>query len=596
MNVWLDGLGVLADKGWVIVSIFLIVIWGQILIVNVFQKIFKDRLTRAEYFSLGMAGWLLPVAFTALLLFGGVYLFGENMVEVVFIVTIILFLYIILTRKPAPGSLLVYSVLILFLVGSVFLHLIFLRKVIFPLYFDSAEHYRIIKYFLEYFAASNGGTFPAWPLTNYYHVGYHFLIASFSALLQTNIVDTMLVSGQLMVSVLPLSLFFIIRRETGSDIAALFTSLLAGFGWHMPGHAVNWGKYPALFSLISIHFVLCIAYLIFRNNIFRLERPKLFLMLSLGILVSGFIHTRSLIVYAFLFLSLLLLLLWKRLPALLQYIGFALVIGVLVFEISYTRTDSMLVPLLNTNIHNDLFATGLVLFLAVFSAQAFADVTFFSLIMLSLLLSGLFIPVGGFFPAYDNLVLLDRPYVQMLLYLPLSILGGLGLAGLHQFVHKISLNPKFLSQLITIVMFGFVTLNVAFNYDFYPSSCCQIVGRDDLAAFDWMDKNLPLDANILIASTGMYVTSAEQADGQSGVDGGIWITPLISRKTIPMPSGLGFDQPEIRDEICSRNTSYVYDGGETLSFDYSLLEKRPAWYQVVLFLPGAKIYKVIGCK
>jgi hypothetical protein len=41
-----------------------------------------------------------------------------------------------------------------------------------------------------------------------------------------------------------LSLFFITKRETGSNIAALFTSLLAGFGWHMPGHAVNWGEIP----------------------------------------------------------------------------------------------------------------------------------------------------------------------------------------------------------------------------------------------------------------------------------------------------------------------------------------------------------------
>jgi hypothetical protein len=317
-------------------------------------------------------------------------------------------------------------------------------------------------------------------------------------------------------------------------------------------------------------------------------------MLGLGVFVSGFIHTRSLIVYAFLALSLLLFLGWKRLPVLFQYISFALVFIILAVEVSFTRANVMLEPLLNTYMRNDLLATGLILFLIIFSAQAYMDLTFFSLVVLSLLLSGLYIPVD-FFPEYGKLVLLDRPYIQMLLYLPFSVLGGLGLAGLLKIVQKISFAPKLLSQLLIVAAFGLVTINAVFNYDFYPSSCCQIVGRDDLAAFDWMDKNIPVDANILIASTGMFVTSEEHADAQAGVDGGIWVTPLISRRTTSLSGELDFSQPEILDEICSENSSYIYVGGEALSFDTAPLERNPAWYQVVLSLPGAKIYKVIGC-
>jgi hypothetical protein len=319
-------------------------------------------------------------------------------------------------------------------------------------------------------------------------------------------------------------------------------------------------------------------------------------MLSVGVLISGFFHTRSLVVYFFLFLSLTLFFLWKRLPEFFQRVGFVLVLIILIAELGFTRVDVMLEPLLNTYIHNDLFITGLILFLIIFSAKAFMNITMFSLLLMSLLLAGLFIPVNRLFPAYGNLVLLDRPYVQMLLYLPLSILGGLGLAGLCQYVQKLSCNSKKISQLITALLFGFVIFNAGFKYNLYPSTCCQIIGRDDLAAFAWMDRNLPLDTNILIASTGMYVTSVEQADSQVGVDGGAWINALISRKTISMSGTLEFNKPEIKDEVCNKNSSYIYVGGETLSFNNTLLAERPVWYQVVLSLPGTKVYKVIGCK
>jgi hypothetical protein len=596
MNVWLDGLGVLANLGGIIAGILSVIIWGQVVIVNTSRKIFKDRLTRAEYFSLGMAGWILPVALAALLFFCCVYLFDGNIGAAGFTSLIIFFLYAVSTIRPVSGSWLIYFVLILFLLGSVFLHLAFLRTLILPLYFDSAEHYRIIKYFQDWLSALSGDVFPSWPLVNYYHVGYHFLIAFVSTFLKINTVDTMLVFGQILVSVLPLSLFFIVRRETGSDIAALFTSLLAGFGWQMPGYAVNWGKYPALFSLVCIHFVLCVTYLIFRNNTFRLERPKLFLILGLGILISGFIHTRSLIVYGFLALSLFLFILWKRLPVFFQYVSLVLVLGVFAVEVGYIRIDSMLEPLLNTYVRNDVLMIGLVLLLVFFSVRTFVEITFFSLIMLSLLLSGLFIPVNEFFLDYEKMVLLDRPYIQMLLYIPLSILGGLGLAGINQFLQKISFVWKDPSRLVNVMMFGCVIVATVFNYDFYPSSCCQIAGRDDLVALDWMDKKLPMDANVLIASVDMYVTSAEQANSQVGVDGGIWITPLISRRTIFISDGLSFDQHEIRDEICSGKSNYIYVGGETLSFNNLLPGEHPEWYQIVLSLPHAKLYKIIECK
>jgi hypothetical protein len=184
----------------------------------------------------------------------------------------------------------------------------------------------------------------------------------------------------------------------------------------------------------------------------------------------------------------------------------------------------------------------------------------------------------------------------MLLYLPLSIFGGLGLAGLNQFFQKFSFRPKLLSQMVTLALIGLIILNVKVNHSFYPSDCCQIASHDDLSAIHWMDKTLPSNANILIASANLFVTSLESSDALAGVDGGIWVTSLISRKTIPMRRDLNFDQSEIHAELCQKAIGYIYVGGTSQSFRALSLNKRADWYQLVFSLPKANVYQVIGCK
>jgi hypothetical protein len=81
------------------------------------------------------------------------------------------------------------------------------------------------------------------------------------------------------------------------------------------------------------------------------------------------------------------------------------------------------------------------------------------------------------------------------------------------------------------VTFGVVLAHALFRHDYYPSECCQITNRDDLALLTWIDTSLPPEAFILIAASPVNVTSLEQAEIQAGVDGGIWVTPLTSRQS-----------------------------------------------------------------
>ncbi|MBK8781569.1 MAG: hypothetical protein IPO22_07130 [Anaerolineales bacterium] len=590
MNIFTDGLTVLSNQIWTVFSILLAILWGQILITALLRKIFKDQLTNSDYMSLGLAGWILPVTFFSMLLFAGVFLFGEIAKVIISSLAVLALIYALviqrLNRLPFFAGIAFVGVFAI----SLILQLAFIKKMLLPSYFDSAEHYRIIKYFSEYYASS-GGSFP---LVNYYHLGFHLLSATVAHVFHLSIVDAMLVFGQVILAILPFSLFFIVKQETGSTIAAVFTCLLAGVGWHMPAHVVDWGKYPTLFSLIGIHFILNIGYLICKHSQRKPERFALSWLFGLSVFVSALLHTRSIIIFVFMGISFLLMIWRKRLPLLFQRLVFALVTLLLIAEIIAVQNRSVFALLFETYIGQDIYATGLVIFLFIFSALAFPDLTFFLLVLLSLMMAGLFVPVTGVL-GYGTLTLLDRPYVQMLLYLPLSMFGGLGLAGLHQFIQRFSFHPRLLSKLVNLLLIGIVILNAGVNHSFYSSDCCQIASHDDLSAIHWMDNMLPREVTVLIASANLYVTSLESPDTLTGVDGGIWVAPLISRKTAPMRGDVNFEQPEIHAEICKKNFGYIYVGGTSQSFNALQLDRHADWYQVAFSLPAAKVYQVIGC-
>ncbi|MBI5823942.1 MAG: hypothetical protein HZB18_07955 [Chloroflexi bacterium] len=590
MTIWTDGLNVLLDRAWVVFSILIPILWGNILFGAALRKIFKTQFTDIEYFSLGMAGWVLPSSLWAALMLAGTFLFGEAATIAVSALAVVVFLFVLFSGKPKRASIWHSLALTALLAVSLVLQLAFLEKTILPLYFDSAEHYRIINYLADTYNLSAIDT----PSTAYYHFGFHLWISAISRVFQPGIVNVMLVFGQVMLAILPFSLFFIAKQETQSNAAAFFICLLAGLGWHMPSHLMNWGKYPALFSLVGIHFVLNVGYLIYRNDTFKHRQSALYGLLGLGILISALIHTRSLVVFAFAALSVLLTIWRKTMPAMVQHFLFALVACLILIEIVFIQKSGVLSLLFGAYLRDDIWMIALVAVLMFFSIKFYSELTFFLLASLSLLMLGLFVPVH--FPSLGGLTLLDRPYVQMLFYLPLSIFGGLGLAGLHQTLQRFSFHPKLLTRFTTLLIFGLVALNAGLRHHFYPSDCCQIVSRDDLAAFQWMDTTLPSNARILTASTDLYVTSFESANTLAGVDGGVWIAPLISRKTIRMRWDVNFAQPETHDEICAQELDYIYVGGMRESFSVPQLAGRPNGYLEIFALPKAKVYQVIGCE
>lgn len=579
-NIFLDGFSALQNHFWIIVCILVLVIWGWLATYMLLVNFFGSQFTNAEYFSFSSVGFIFPLLIWAGLFFCINFLFGKTLAIIFSIAVFVIPFFFLKIRINSPTT---FGVILFFIV-SLIIRLAFLEQATLPSYFDSAEHYRLIKLSLGIFqrTASVNDLF----LSIYYHKGYHFLISALIYLFQLNIPDAMLVFGQIILAVLPLSFFFIIRQETDSDAVAFFTCLIASFGFHMPAHLVNWGKYPALLSLLGIQFVFILEYLIFKKSLCKEQKLKIYWLIVFLIFITVLIHTRALIVFLLTTLAVFVMLWQKKISTQFKYVSILIVFLILAIELFYVQQNTALFPLVTGYAQRDLWALILVLLLTPFVVKSYPNLMFFLSLLLCFFIALLFFPIPFF--TYGTQTLLDRPFVQMLAYITLSTIAGLGFAGL---LHVLQ-NLQKAKLLISFVLFCFVIFNVSKNYSFYPSDCCQLASQDDLSALEWIDKELPQNARILIASNPLYVTSFESPKALTGADAGIWITPLTSRFTLLSPANSDFDTSQTHSELCVQQISYIYIGNMPQSFNNSQLQSQSNWYHLVFDLPNTQIYQI----
>ena len=601
MNLFSDIITVFTAHWPLIAVLWLLVLLGFILTRGTLKWILGERLASEEYMSLAAAGWILPVLLTSFLWLGWGMVQRSNLSAwIVLICLAILSIVISLRGRNGSdeGSKVILYILLTFFVLFLFLRLALVSKAILPLYFDSAQHYLNTKALIGMITSEQGMPF-AWPLSSYYHIAFHILTAWVTSLSQVDISSTMLLLGQVILAAIPLPLFTLIRQETRSDAGGLFAVLLATFGWYMPAYAVNWGKYPALTSLPLTTFVIGLAYLSLRykDSLPRRNYLALNLILLLGILVATLTHSRAIFVFGIVGLSWMLTAGWQRLPKLLRAVAFLALLAGCISVILFIRKQAIFGLLFDPYWEKGLVITAVVLILGLFALWHSPRLVFAIIASFFLLLVCLIIPINV--PGYGQLTLLDRPFVEMFIYLPLSILGGAGLAGLERSLR--SLNSKWQADrvwpvhaLSSLFLIG-LAVNAVLHYNLYPSDCCHIIGRDDLVAIDWMDKNLPSEARILIASTELHVLATDTPQGIAGSDGGIWITPLTGRLTIPMPYQSDFGQPAVFDIVCRQQADYLYVGETGAIFNNALIAPYPDRYHVLLSMPTAKVYQVTGC-
>jgi hypothetical protein len=588
-----DGLSI-AGMHWQVVSgILLVMIVCQLLGYCLLRWIFGEKLRPEGYYALSLAGWLVPALLLSVAWYILARITSPQVGNVIIVMSLAVTGLAVLLRipRPKPGKdVRVVLLLVLLAVFILLLRLAFISRALLPLYFDSAQHYRYIAEILAGLEASGAAT---WSLAAYYHLGFHVLAAFVTSLTGSEITDVMLVLGQVLLASMPFSLFFIIQYVTQSTRAGLLALVLGAFGWYMPAHAVDWGKYPALASLALIPFILGLGYLLRENTISLTpgKRCSLVLLFLGGVLVSVVLHSRSLVV--FVIAALAWLITWRagRYRSLLCVI----ILAAIAAEIIYIQTEGILGPLFDPYGVKALLVTVPVLILTLFAWRKFSSLVVAFLLTSALLISSLFVPIVGVIPGFPNTTLLDRPYVEMILYLPLTLLGGLGLAGLEERLQVLPL-PGNLGRLAGIFLIVLAAGHAWFKYDLYPSDCCAIASQDDLTALHWIAENLAQDALILTSSTMLNVLPTEEYQGSAGSDAGAWVTPLTGRPSTSLPFQTDFSQQQTLDTLCQSNVNYIYVGQTGYFFDDSGMLLQPDGYRSVLALPKARVYEVTGCR
>ena len=524
-------------------------------------------------------------------LYDGMQVLNENR-GLVLGVTAILSLNFLFYLK-AKQEIFLKTLFPLLLFASLLLRLAYLLDIYLPPYFDSAEHFRIIKEIT--IGLENATLWDSLPniVPTYYHLGYHLLLSLLTLGLRADIAKLILVFGQIVLAFIPLPVFLLIWQKTKNFPASLFATLLAGFGWYMPAFAVNWGKYPALLGILAFEILL----LNFQQKEKKRNAEKIGLFL--GIFIVTLIHTRVLIILFIAFLSWLFAKRIKNFSRHDQKTILRISLFSIIIFFFLIQNDSLLkltlAPYLNK--------TSLLLsIIGLFALKKYPRETYFSLFFILFVLVTLFIPTAWILPQFAQQTLLDRPFVEIILFFPLALLGGFGLAGLARITQDFSrpyapMRDKFITTRNTVFLsfvflLGFFALK---NYNFYPSTCCDFVSYDDTFAFDWIDKNLPQDARILIAGNQLKVIPNTTSPNLVASDAGIWITPLTGRESIMLSHHLELSSTEIINQLCHKEIDYIYLGNTNQSFNHSQLDTNPEWYKKKLHLPNAHIYQLEIC-
>jgi hypothetical protein len=466
----------------------------------------------------------------------------------------------------------------LFFGFSLVVRLAYLKTLFLPPYFDSVTHYRII-------AALQSGFAPVRDLlSDYYHLGYHLIVAFVTRLLRADATKLIALFGQIILAALPVPVLLLVYRLTKSKSAAFFGALLAGFGWYMPGFAVNWGKYPALLGIFAFEAVLLLLS----------SKKRVHFSASIGIAVAALIHTRTLALFAVTWLGRAISLRFaaseqKRQKIFLSVEVFLIVI--LVWRVSLS-------PLLKLSVEPYLAVpeTGIFLLLLLPLAwRNYPEEVFFLLSFIALALLTLFVPVDWLFSALPAQTVLDRPFVEVLLFFPLSLLAGLEISGVQIFLAKRENRWGRLGRTllpILLMLWGIVFIGA---YDFSPSACCRLFRYDDSIAFEWMAENLAADETLLVAAEHLLVLPAAASDDFVGTDAGIWISALLRQETVPMLYTTDFAALETHRKLCREHIGYIYLGSTGKSFRRASLLLREEWYAEILHLPRVQIFRVAGC-
>ncbi len=445
--------------------------------------------------------------------------------------------------------------LVLFFGLILWLRLPFVQDLLVPPYADSVQHVAIVRDMLNPDQPPRAFYRVASDLNRYYHFGFHALAAWLSGLSGLDPVRTILLLGQYFQALAILGLYPLARIALENRLTAWLVMGVGGLLLPLPAYASNWGKYPAISSLVGVCFVLSLLFIYLKTGTPGKTLPrKLHWLMAISILAAFSLHSRSVILFLIVFLLGLAFYRADTRQTVLDLLFKNADISNLkiIFAITLSSLSVMTVLALDLPFHPlfGVFLLGALL------------VSFYANFILTLFLVACWLVVAAFAvaqPVVEPLLsLIDRPYVAIFLYIPVSFFIGLALNQVLTINQQTTKWKKIVFFIVSLsaIFFAF------FLQDHHPNDCCVFMTDDDLFSFEWIRQNIPAGAIIAISATG-------QPGNFLPADGGAWIEPIIGVPTRRIRFDTDFFLET--EQLCQNGLEYVYVDALANSFDAYIL-------------------------
>lgn len=502
-------------------------------------------------------------------------------------------------RSPAP------LLLLLVFIISLAARLLIVGDLVAPMWGDSYHHTIIAQ-----LMADHGGLFQSWepyaPLQSFtYHFGFHSNVALFHWLTGMPVLESVIIVGQILNALAPLMIYPLVRRLGGTEWAGVIAVLIASLLSPMPARYVNWGRYTQLAGMVVLPVAATLtidalsmpdvesentefgvhgngeisrrrATEVVTTNLLRLGYKWLRLVLA-SVAVAGLLLSHYLVALLYIPLLLTYLIWWTGAhiqqenshPSIpvrpwLRAGAIAVISGILITPWIPNLLSGPLPRVLASrfgsgvgatyfqtayNVAGDVFAYVPVWLavLAVVSA-VWGCWQRQPLVIVMSIWTGLLVLVAN-----PNIIglpgagVVNNFTLLIALYLPLSILAGMGLGQLlNQATERAPYFRFMAGALIIVAALGGARLRLMdLDYRY------RLVTRADREAMQWICDHTPEDAVFLVNSFTAYGGYAVVGD-----DAGWWIPYLAGRRNMVPPATYGLELPSSPDYPTQVNAFY----------------------------------------
>jgi hypothetical protein len=420
--------------------------------------------------------------------------------------------------------------------------LINIRGLALPLWVDSVHHSAIARLIVEQgmIPTSYRPFAEAGPV--YYHIGYHVVIATLSALTGAQVESVMLVFGQMLNVLVCVTIYVLAAHWTGRSVAGLAAMMVPGTLSLMPAYYVTWGRYTQLDGLVILPIAMLTAQRAFETG------AKRQIVLA-GVLAGGLllVHYRVTYFYAAFVIAYLL---WhavarfRRHDSIAPLLRRVIAVGAVATVVSapwlwrlvttvVLPVDTFLTRITGNTEYNSIpwdlvtgdnnlwlyavAALGIALAIWQRRSQVF-------IILLWVVLT--IVPVNPTLLGAPPTWLVNNFSLVISMFFPLALLIAFAVSGVLDVVER-HVSPAFSKNLnqaapIALVLLALVTAPARLHI---VNPVTVLATQDDVTALNWIRAQTPPDSTFLVNER------LWQGVTFAGTDGGYWIPNLTGRRT-----------------------------------------------------------------